>query len=380
MGYGKVNYRKDALKVNFFTNLIDAEAPNLLLPDPLTGQPLQLNFSTQTYDFEVGDAFRAGTRHVFSFGGNVAPQQLRHHHRAGCREPHRARRLRAGRDLLRQVPPRRSAAASTSSATSTIRCSRRGWRRSSSRRTTTRPRLVQPRVPLAVGDQQLPRHRDRATRSICSRALGALAQPFPLVVKAVGSRLPIGTTPQAELNEESLTAYEVAYTGTFGGRTTLGAAFYVNDRDDNINFVQLPNNLDPYTAANPPPGWPLPPAVLDAPRAARHLPAAHGVHLPEPRPGAREGGRAVARPARSTTTWSAFANYSWQAEPTVLDDDNPFPSQELALPPTNRFNVGFNCRHRAAARQRLGELLGQGVLDRRAVRARTTASPTPTRW
>ena len=44
-------------------------------------------------------------------------------------------------------------------------------------------------------------------------------------------------TPQDELTEESLTAYEVAYTGTFGGRTTLGAAFYVNDLDNNINFV-----------------------------------------------------------------------------------------------------------------------------------------------
>ena len=26
----------------------------------------------------------------------------------------------------------------------------------------------------------------------------------------------------------------------------------------------------------------------------------------------------------------------------MLDDPHPFPSQELALPPTNRFNVGFN--------------------------------------
>ena len=36
-----------------------------------------------------------------------------------------------------------------------------------------------------------------------------------------------------------------------------------------------------------------------------------------------------------------FANYSWQAKPTVLDDPQPFPSAELTRPPTNRFNVGF---------------------------------------
>ena len=33
-------------------------------------------------------------------------------------------------------------------------------------------------------------------------------------------------------------------------------------RDDSINFVSLPRSLDPYTAANPPPGWRLPPVVL----------------------------------------------------------------------------------------------------------------------
>ena len=39
---------------------------------------------------------------------------------------------------------------------------------------------------------------------------------------------------------------------------------------------------------------------------------------------------------------TAFANYSWQAKPEVLDDPHPFPSQELALPPTNRINAGVN--------------------------------------
>ena len=41
----------------------------------------------------------------------------------------------------------------------------------------------------------------------------AVAQPFPLVVNAVGSDIPIGGMPQEELFEESLTAYEVSYTG-----------------------------------------------------------------------------------------------------------------------------------------------------------------------
>ena len=47
----------------------------------------------------------------------------------------------------------------------------------------------------------------------------------------------------------------------------------VNQRDDSINFTALPASLDPYTAANPPPGWRLPPVVLG-------LMAQSGIFLP----------------------------------------------------------------------------------------------------
>ena len=168
----------------------------------------------------------------------------------------------------------------------------------------------------------------------------AVAKPFPLTVNAVGSRLPIGTTPQDELVEESLTAYEAAYTGAFR-QTTFTAAFYVNDLDNQINFSQLPANLDPYTAQNPPPGWPLPPSVLT-------LLASRNIYLP--RTGftylnlgpIRQKGFEVSIDHQVNANISAFANYSWQGDPTVLDDPNPYPTQELALPPTNRFNIGFS--------------------------------------
>src|SRR5205814_819168 len=62
-----------------------------------------------------------------------------------------------------------------------------------------------------------------------------VATPFPLTVRAVGSRLPIGAVAQNELVEESLTAYEVAYDATIR-RTRFGAAFFVNDVDNQINF------------------------------------------------------------------------------------------------------------------------------------------------
>ncbi len=338
MGYAKVNYRKEALKVNFFTNLTDAEAPNLLLPDPLTGQPLQLNFSTQTYDVEIGDAFRAGTRQVFTVGGNVrrnnfditiAPAAENRTELGAYVQDEiffdKVRLTVGGRvdkfgNLDDPVFSPRLAAVFRPLNDHSIRVSFNRAFRS--------PSVINNYLDIAI------------VNPVDLRAIG-IAQPFPLVVTAVGSRLPIGTTPQAELTEESITAYEVAYTGTLGGKTTLGAAFYVNDHDDNINFVQLANNVDPYTAANPPPGWPLPPAVLT-------LLASRGIFLPRTAftylnlGPIREKGVELSLDQRINTFVSGFINYSWQGNPTVIDSSTPFPSQELALPPTNRFNIGVN--------------------------------------
>ena len=41
------------------------------------------------------------------------------------------------------------------------------------------------------------------------------------------------------MKEQSTDAYEIAYTGTFGGKTTVGLAVYLTDTDDNINFTYL---------------------------------------------------------------------------------------------------------------------------------------------
>ena len=71
LGYGKVNYTRGALRLQFFTNFLDGKAPNLLLPNPATGMPLELNFKTQTFDGEIGHSAFLGNRHRLSYGGNV---------------------------------------------------------------------------------------------------------------------------------------------------------------------------------------------------------------------------------------------------------------------------------------------------------------------
>ena len=56
-----------------------------------------------------------------------------------------------------------------------------------------------------------------------------------------------------------MNAFEVGYTGTFARRVTVTVSAYYNISRDRIFFVPI----ETYTSAAPPPGWPLPPSVLD---------------------------------------------------------------------------------------------------------------------
>jgi len=149
----------------------------------------------------------------------------------------------------------------------------------------------------------------------------------------------VGEQPRIGIKEESLTAYELSCTGTFGGRTTAGAAVYLNRRDDPISFVPLPPDAEPYTAQNPPPGWLLPPQTLT-------FMALAGVVLPRTAftyvnlGPTQQVGAELWVDRRISRSASAWFNYSWQDEPRILDSDNPFLPTELSLPPTHRVNVG----------------------------------------
>ena len=348
MGYGSVNYRRGTLKLRAFTNIVNASAPNLLLTDPTTGKPLQLDFSTQTYDVEFGDLRQVGRHHVLSFGGNVRRNNV-----DITIAPGATGRTELGGYLQDEIVFSRTKVAIGG------RVDKFG---------NLGDPVFSPRVAVTfapVTDHTFRISYNKAflspsvidnyldIRIIAPTDLSGLApllppplqplvkDPFPLVVRAVGSNVPIGGVAQQELFEQSLTAYEVAYSATIGARTTVGLAVYVNDLDRNINFAQIPASRDPYTAANPPPGWPLPASTLA-------VLAQRGILLPQtaytyrnlgPR---RDKGVELSVDHRVSRMLTAFANYSWQAQPTILDAANPFPAVELALPPTNRFNAGFN--------------------------------------
>jgi iron complex outermembrane receptor protein len=348
MGYARVGYSKAALKLSFFTNLLSAEAPNLLLVDPASGRPLQLDFSTQTYDFEAGHATTLGRRQALTYGGNVrrnnfdltiAPAAENRTEIGGYLQDEiildRVRVTVGGRvDKAGNLPDAvfspRVAAVFKPVPDHSVRVSFNRAFRS--------PSVINNYLDTSI---VVPTDLSGLAPLLPLPLRPAVAAPFPLVVKAVGSRLPIGSTPQAELKQESVTAYEAAYTGTFRDRTTVGLAFYVNDLSDSINFTQLSPRLDPYTPANPPPGWPLPPVILGGL-------AQLGIFLPRTAftylnlGPLRQKGVEASIDHRFNSRLTAFANYSWQGDPTILDDPEPYPLQELALPPTHRFNLGFN--------------------------------------
>jgi outer membrane receptor protein involved in Fe transport len=346
MSYGKMNYSRGALKFNVFTNIVDANAPNLLLADPATGKPIQLNFKTKTFDVELGHAMLVGGRHALSYGGNYRRNNFditltpnsKNRNEIGAygqdeivlgrlRLSIGARADKFGNIDHAVLSPRLAAIFHPSSQQSLRVSFNRAFRSPSTVNNYLDQKLVNP-VDLS------------GLAPLLQPVLQPLvANPFPLVVKAVGSELPIGSTPQAKLTQESLTAYELAYTGTIQSRTTVGVAFYINDSNKSIRFVQLPSNLDPYTSANPPPGWQLPAVVLD-------LIAQRGIYLPRTAftylnlGPTRQKGVELSLDHRVSSSLSAFTNYSWQSKPEILKDPNPFPTVDLSLPPTNRFNAG----------------------------------------
>jgi outer membrane receptor protein involved in Fe transport len=369
MGYAKVGYTRGDLRVQVFTNFLDGDAPNLLLPDPGTGEPVHLGFGAQTFDAEVSHSTFVGERNFLTYGGNV-----RRNNFDITIAPAAADRVEFGAYLQDEIffdrfrlvlggrvdkfgnlgkpvfSPRVSFMLKPGVDHSVTLSYNRAFRSPSiinnfldmsvvqpvdlSPLAAFRPFLpvlLPPDLPPAVAQgalQQLEQQLDQTT-----------AQPFPLVVRAAGSDLPVGAEPRSGITEESLTAYEASYTGTFGRGTTAGAAVYLNRRDNPISFVEVPRTADPYTAQNPPPGWVLPPQALS-------FMALAGVFLPRTAftyvnlGPTRQVGAELWVDQRISRWMSAWFNYSWQDEPEILESDNPYLPTELGLPPTHRVNVG----------------------------------------
>jgi iron complex outermembrane receptor protein len=321
MAYGRVNFQRQALHAAAFVQSLDGDATNLIARDPL-GQSIGFTFKTKTMDVEMSNVSTFAKRHVVSYGGN-----LRHNTFDLSIAPLSDNRTEFGvygqdeiflSDHLRW--------------TVGARVDRFDYLDNF---------VLSPRTALLIKPQpnqtvRLSYNRAYRSPSVINNFLDVtLTEPLNLglINPALAGRtylIPIRPVGNPDLKETSLDAYEVGYTGVVAGRTVLSAAFYVNKTKNDILFTEVPNSR--WTAANPPPGWPLPPVVISLITGGAGFPA-NFTYL--------NFGKTTQKGFElgvdsSTKFANFFANYSYQAKP----EPEGFDLSELNLPPKNRFNVG----------------------------------------
>jgi iron complex outermembrane receptor protein len=349
MGYGKVSFNRKGLRASFFTNILDGQATNTLARD-VNNVPIAFDFETNTYDFELTNLATAG-RHVINYGGN-----LRYNQFTLSLAPRSDNRTEFGAfvqdeiffsDHFRWVIG--------------ARLDRFDYIDNVvlSPRTTF---IIKPAANQAI---RLSYNRAYRSPSVINNFLDVtLAEPINLAAFGPGFAgrtypLPITSVGNENLEEQLLDAYEIAYTGAVGGRSTVSAAFYVNRTKNDIFFTEVTSAR--YTATNPPPGWPLPPgAIAFVPGAS--FPARFTY---------QNFGRVTQRGLElgvDTTVnphVNLFANYSWQGEP----EPDGFDISELNIPAEHRFNVGVGLNYRRVlgnlSVNHSGDAFWQDVLDAR---------------
>ncbi len=332
LAYFTGRYEKGGRRIAFFTNLLSGDAVNLLAVGP-TGQPLPLAFNTKTFDVEASDVRVIGTRHALTFGGNY-----RHNTFDISLAPLGDDRNEGGAyiqdeifldDHFRWVVGGRvdkfssiDDAVFSPRTTFMIKPSAAQTFRISFNRAFRAPSFMNNNINTTILNQ------------IDLRAAHPLLANFVFPIRAVGNEL---------LKQETLTAFELGYTGVVRN-LNLSAAVYWNNTEDGIFFT--PNIF--YSSANLPPTWPgvLPGAILTALGQLNppvFLPAQYTyLNFGEVRDQGIELG--VDTPLNRFV--NVFANYSYQWKPVVRDLPAGTSIADVNWPASNRFNAGFDFSYR----------------------------------
>ena len=329
VGYGTMRYTRGALKFNVFTNILNGDATGLLAIGT-NGQPIPFAFNTQSFDIELGNINTIGTRNVLSYGGNarfnnfdlsIAPRgDTRQEFGVYVQDElflNDYLRLNLGARLDKfgsiedPVLSPRVALILKPTLDHAIRLSYNKAFRA--------PSVVNNYLETTIINQ--------LNLGLINPALAGITYNFP--VRAIGNE---------SLNEEATESFEVGYTGVINDRATISAAVYFTTNHDEIFFTQTGR----YRAAAPPPGWPLPPVVLEVlPPPCTSADCTTG-GLPSEFSYRNLGtvknkGFELGIDGAVNRALNIFANYSWQDDP-----DPDFSLSEVNLPPTHRFNAGLN--------------------------------------
>jgi iron complex outermembrane receptor protein len=317
--YTTLRYSKGGRRVAFFSNLLHGDAANLLTRG-VNGLPIALGFDTKTFDVEAGDVYAIGTRHALSYGGN-----FRHNAFDITIAPDAEDRNEGGAYLQDEV----------------FLGNQFRWviggridKFSSIDNAVFSPRTTLMYKPAA--DQTLRVSFNKAFRapSLINNHLnvGILT---PVTLPVIGQfLLPTLALGNPDLEEETLTAFEIGYTGVVAPRTTVSAAVYWNNTDGSIAFTPVAF----YSAASPPPGWPLPPAFVP-PNA---LPSRYTyLNLGT----VKDKGVELGVDSAVNPYLNLFVNYSYQWMPEIEDFPAGVTINDVNWPAKNRFNVGANVNY-----------------------------------
>ncbi len=331
LGYGRVSYARGAMKIAAFVNVLNGDATNLLSVDPL-GNPIGFQFDTQTFDVEFGDVRTVAGRHVLSYGGNLRRNQF-----DLSIAPDAEARTEGGgylqdeiflTDQFRWVVGARldkfdviDNVQFSPRTTLMFKPQRAHTFRVSYNRAFRAPSAINNYLDTVISEP--------LNLGLFSPALAGRIYRIPLFARGdrVFRETHGGVGP--ELVEQSVTAFEVGYSGIVRERATITAAWYYNRIKDDTFFTEITSER--WTAANPPPGWPLPPAVI-ALVPGGSFPASFsyrnfGV--------VKQKGIELGVDGAVNRALGVFANYSYQPEPQAN-----FPLSELNLPAEHRFNAG----------------------------------------
>ena len=331
LGFLSTKYQRGGRRVAFFTNLLNGNANNLLART-VTGQPLPLAFNTKTFDVEANDVHAFGTKNVVSYGGNyrhntfdisLAPGNPRNEGGAYAQDEifinDHFRWVVGGRlDKFSSIKN----AVFSPRTTFMIKPNAANTFRLSFNRAFRAPSFINNNISTSI------------LNSVNLSAVAPLPQLSPFV-------FPISAFGNPDLKQETLTAYELGYTGTIHQRANVTAAVYWNNTENGIYFTPIKF----FGPTNPPPGWPLPPAVL-ALLALNNPP----VILPQSFTYLNYGkihdkGIELGVDGDATREVHLFANYSYQWMPTIADFPAGTGITDINWPPKNRFNAGFDFSH-----------------------------------